>query len=579
MTLKVGPNDKTLRALLANSAQQTDPLTLQLRAIHASPDLKPDEASVLRSAAEVVIKLQLRREYPILERVLSSLMGRLKTGDAVQPLDTAQTKALVELMGTLSDAENAALNHLNDVGLIKPTDWQDVVKPHKAWSNRLEHGDVQKVKWGAALLANGLSPVAAAITLSMLIPGVGGALGAVVMATGMGLAVSPKVNAKIQFASSVENRAMGMNTLEGRETVSEPVLLTARLAEGAAFQGPNMAANLAQEVELMNLLLKARSDSNKGWGGYESAFLQSAGNYQAGVEALAKEHATTPMSDAAMRRELFDFRATLMAPEKMLPLVQLVAAINVPPNDDTRIILGHRQMAEAFALVSKQVAVGSPEAPASAQFILSALPVMDDEVQGSVTSFNKLLLNKVIAGAALTPDEQGQLKTASTDLMRIATDALSYHGLDASGAKKRGSEIVEAYLRNVLPAFGQESGDVKVRDVSVTTDRDGSFVVRGGFKSGWFAQEGGFHLKVGRDATADMSEVKIDIGPKRASAIAQAAVTQAATLLQTNGRDVQVTNVSGGNGGNDYSVDVTVAGKALKVAVTSMGLVDWATTA
>jgi hypothetical protein len=573
MSLTVGYKDlKQLRSTLANSAQQIDPVVDQLKGLSIAPDLKADEVAALKKAVEVGIKLQLRREFPILERVVDNLLSRLQTGEDLKPLTTVESRALVDLLGSLSDAENEALNYLRGAGLIREADWKDVVEPHRAESNKIQRTEVKKVKWGLAVGANGLAPAVAAISLSMLIPGIGGAIGAVAMATGMGLAVTPKIHEKINVSSRIEGRALGMNVIEGRETMSELVLLAARVADGDVFKG-NIQENVEREVALGNLLLESRGRAGIQTGAYEGEFRDMARDYHMGLAGIAEQNATTPMDGGAMRKEIYDLRAGLMAPEKVTPLVQLVGAINIPTDTDTRVMVAHRQVANLFKLLGEQAAAGGPEAQGTAIYLNHALPLLDDEVQGAVTSVMRNLVSKIGKGEVLTAEDKALLKDCGVELSRIADAKIERDGLDYGRAEDRAREVLAVMLEQVLPSFGEEMGDPKFRDVRAFGE-DGGFTVKGAFKSGLFSNEGSFELKLHRDGTVDMDSFKLDVGPKRARTVAEAAAKEAASMLLGRAASVSVNGISGG-GDKNYVADVSIDGKRAKVEVTPMGLVDW----
>jgi hypothetical protein len=215
-------------------------------------------------------------------------------------------------------------------------------------------------------------------------------------------------------------------------------------------------------------------------------------------------------------------------------------------------------------------------------------------VQGAVTSVMRAPLEKLAKGQQLDAADKALLKDSAVELDRLADDAFARNALDERGATHRAKEVVDTILSGVLPSFGEDMGDPKLRDVRVSKAGDDSYTVAGAFKSGLFGQEGSFSIEVGKDGVVNMDSFTLDVGGKRASTVAQAAAVQAFTMLnppppdkdpkkflgitvdsgKTPPPETYVMGVSGGGKAN-YVVDLSVGGKRAQVQVTPMGLVDW----
>lgn len=584
MPLTIGPNDKNLAKTLTGSEELIAPTQMNLKTIAAAADLAPDEVAALRGAGEVLLQVRVRREFPVLGRVFDDLLSRLKDGTPTKPLTEGETRALVELMGSLSHAEHDALVLLKNRGVIQSQHWDAVVVPHRDASNAEQDARLNKAKWGLANIANMSAPVGAAILVSTVASGgVIGMVGATAVALGMGLTVTPKIGKEIQTAGRVEARTLGMNALEGKEVSSEVVLMASRLAEGAVFEGKGrIGERLNTEVELGTLALNAREKAAIPWSPEEQPFMPLAQDWYYGLADLLAAHEKQPMNDAALRGKAFALRGEVMRPERLEVLAKgfiattLAARTEVDPKLQGLVYLGHVVETTEQIAAALQKSGGKPtdDVKEAASSLVQLAELVRPEIKGHMPASLKKALSELAAGGTTTSLTQGV-----ADARRTLDDERRASGLYREEAKNQVKLAFRALWGQILPSFQDVKDTPKLKIKQTEPDVDGGYVVRGAVKHGWFGSEGSFEMKLSSAGLVDADSIKIDLGPTFAVQAAKNAFERAGEML---GKDVRVRIAdlvqAGTAGGDPYVVRCMLDGGATcDVKVSAMGMVDWAT--
>jgi hypothetical protein len=615
MPLTIGPVDKkNLAKTLTNSEELLQPTEMSLKDIAAAPDLRADEVAALRTAGAALLEIRVRREFPILGRVLDDVLSRLKDGTPPKPLSDGETRALVELMGTLSHAQNDALVFLKNRNIIQSPQWDKIVVPHRDASNVEGDKHLNKAKWGVLNAANLSSPVAAAILVSTVASGgILGMVGATAVAIGMGMTVTKNVAGKLGTDARVEARTIGMDALEGKEVASEAVLIASRLAEGLVFidtsaELPRSAADaffgvpkkkadpkpgefaqkLGTEVELGTMVLNAREKAGLDWSPEEQPFIPLTTGWYYGLADLLEKHEKTPLSDTQLRQAAFELRGEVMKPAdlenvaKAFITTSLAANIGDDPGRQGLVLLDHVQKQGRALLAQLQKANGVPtdETKSAAQSLAALDGLVRKELQGKVPAGLVATLKDVAAGKTLDRAGQAAMAKGLDGAKANFDDLKQSSGLTYSDATDRAKEAFATLWGAVLPSFQDvKRGDVpKLKVANVVSDGQGRIDVTGTVKHGWFGSEGSFSMKLTSAGLVDPESIKMDLGPTFAVSAAKNAVERAGAML---GKDAMVwvaDLLPKAKADDPYVVRCSLAGgKKCDVAVTAMGMVDWST--
>lgn len=588
--LTLAPPDKNLAKVLTASEELVQPTQKNLKAINASPDLSADEVQALRAAGEVLQHVRVRREFPILGRVFDDLMGRLKDGDQMKPLSEGETKALVELMGSLSSAEHDALVMLKNRGIITSQHWsvvEDHTKATNADQDRARR--MGSMKWGIATVANMASPLGVAIGVGAMAAGPIGMAGATVVALGIGMGITPKVQNKIQIAGRVEGRTLGMDALEGKEVTSEAVLLAARMAQGKAFDGETkgIRARLTTEVEIGTLALNAREKAGIPWTDQEQPFMPLATDWYYGLADLLTADEKKPVSEQSLRQAAFELRGKVMKPDQLELVAKgyIMTALAARKSDDPArqalVFMEHvTAMAEGLAAdLEKTKGVPSTEARSAADGLVKLHGVVNKEAQRTMPGLLMERLQDVAKGKPQDMAAMNRLQEGVKQARGSREDLSMLHGLSAWDAEETVKAAFTTLWGQVLPSFQEVEDTPKLRIQSATPDGKGGFTVSGAVKHGWFGTEGAFSLKLTAAGLIDPKSMKIDLGPTFLVNAAKNAVERGAAML---GKDVRVELADLKREGKAPDVPYVVAcrlddGRSFDVRVTPMGMVDWST--
>jgi hypothetical protein len=590
MPITIRPPASDLKKVLTASEELVQPTQKNLKEIRAAPDLSAAESDALRVAGEVLQHVRVRREFPILGRVFDDLMSRLKDGAAMKPLSEGETRALIDLTGSLSYAENDALVMLKNRGIITSAHWDSVVEPHAKATNLDQERNKGKLKWGLATVGNMASPLGVAVAVSTVASGgIVGMGAATVVALGIGMGITPKIQGRIQTAGRVEGRTLGMDALEGKEVESEAVLLASRMAEGRVFNGAtkDIRARLSTEVEVGTLALNAREKAGIAWTDEEQPFMPLATEWYYGLADLLAADEKKPLSDASLRQAAFDLRGKVMKPAQLETVAKgfIMTALAARKSDDPArqalVFMEHvSDMSEKLASeLEKTKGVPNAEVKAVADGLVKLSGVVNKEARRTMPGLLLERLTDIAAGKPQDMVAMNRLQEGVKQARNSREDLRSLHGLTAYSAEDTVKAAFSTLWGQVLPSFQEVEDTPKLRIQSTVSDGRGGFTVSGAVKHGWFGTEGSFSMKLTAAGLVDPKSMKIDLGPTFLVNAAKNAVERGAAML---GKDVRVDLADlkreGKAPDTPYVVNCTLDnGKSFDVSVTPMGMVDWST--
>lgn len=279
------------------------------------PGLAGAETQALHASSRILLGLRLRREHPIVERLLGAIEQRGRGDAPPPPLDARETRALLGVLGSLSHAESDLLNHLRRVGLISDLAWAEHVVPHRERSNREQTSRLVQLKWGVASFFANVSPMLAGIGVAALIGGPLGQIGAAAVALGVGIGAAPRITDRVVQAGQRAVTLAGVNAAASPATHDEAALLVTRAAAGAPFldRSRPILEQLHTELALARLLLDSRRLASERQSPTHAAFASAAGRYHQGLEQVLARHSPED-GDATLRGRLGAARAAALDP-------------------------------------------------------------------------------------------------------------------------------------------------------------------------------------------------------------------------------------------------------------------------
>ncbi len=576
-----------IRSGLTASEEVLDPTGKQLEAIAGGADVRPDEAALMRGSTEAILKLRVRREHAILGRIFVHVLSRAGEGGKLQPLSEGEAKVLLEIMGTLSHSEHDSLKHLRDKGAIDKPTWDKVIAPARDASNETQAGQARatKVKWGLATAGNQAGPMLAAIGIGTAVAGPIGAVGAMVLSLGLGMTITPKIQTKIMEGGRVEGRTLGMNVLEGEETTSEAMLLTARAAEGDILLGGKgtLLDRIKSEVELGSLAVKARGQAGVQPSPLEQPFFKSAAQYHGGLAKLAEKAGTGRMKEAELRQAVYDIRSQVLSPAFTDTVARTSILHSVVANQKTQALAFLRNLADIapqlHELVKKNGGAADQPTQQTAGALLAISGALHKDNQGLVSDKLKAQLTTLAQGGKL--DGAGvaelgkQAELVRKDLKRREPELK----LSEGGAKEQAQAVFNVLWGQVVPSFQGQDETPKAKDLEAKPLPGGGFEVTGSFKAGLlWGSTGSFSVKLTDIGTVDTESLKVVVGEPYMKEAAKSALQRYGAMLGHGELEVDDVNVTQKGEAPDkpYEVACTLGtGKTAFMKISPMGMVDW----
>lgn len=582
--------NRTFAGALAGSESTLRPTNKTLGGIATSPDLTANEVARLNAANNTILQLRLRRENPILERVSQKIQARLEGGAEVKPLSRAETSALMQIIGSVSHAENELLKQLESQGLISKENFDAVVVPHRDASNTAQAAQFSKLKWGAAAFMNFTSPMAIAYLAGSLLGGPVGAIAAGALALGVGVGITPKVHGVIQKNANAEAAVLGMNLLSGSDQLSELTMLTARASRGTilADNGQPLVERLRTEVELGTMLVDGRSYAKLGLDDLEQKIAAKVGKYHEGLAALLEKADAGQLTEAQLRSQIVALRAELLDAKLLDRTAREVAGEMVSASDESRSLhyleaAGLEQGPAIIADIERLQGASVKATRDAAGQILTLASQIDGSA--GVPPSQKLIavLTKVLEGDLLTAADRGALK-AEVQLAKAKHQEMLPELLmseDESRAKTK--SFLELIFTQVVGSLTGEERPMKIKDMRSDSLEGGGFVVSGKFAGdGWFSKSGSFSVRFDQYGAIDTTKsgsIAVDLGADNIAVLGAEAIRRQLELMGVAGKAKKPFVTERGAGEDkryEVSGEIKKSDKSsYRFDMTPVGFVDW----
>lgn len=560
--------------------------------------LKPDEVQVLETARDTLLDARVRTEFPVLSRVLEDIKGKLEAGESLS-FTPAQTQGLLDIMQDLSFAENAMLNKLRDLDVIPKEQFDAFVQPHKDSTNELHGSTGRKAKWGLASFANMGASSAIGYGVAIAAGGPVGAVGALAASTIWGMTVGQKIGGKISENAFIEGALLGMNQAQGKEVVSEVMLLASRAVSGDILVDNNgsLKDRLQREIAVGDMLVGARQKSGEQFAELELPFVDISAKWLEGLPKIAEGLEKGTLSEVEARAAIMALRGQVLDEKGLESVAQTALSTYVKDADGQQLLLVRQLSSFADNLVKHlQENGGKPDA--TMQQTAAAMVMiyqMAGEKVGALDERGMKLLGLAAAGEKLT---DAQVKELDTQVAAKAKATLAKKEpeleVTSSDALKQARLAFDVLWKTVVPSF-QDAGDAPVaKRMKAEKLDDGSYQVSGTFKGGFLGlgNEGEFSVKVDAVGQVSAESIHIDLGAdfmKDAAKTALAGYAELAGIydkptlhLLSNSiesssaspRDVKVTK-QGKAPDDNYELTARLGDKNVKLEITPMGMVAW----
>lgn len=544
--------------------------------------LKPEEVEVLEKSRDVLLDARIRSEFPVVSRIFEDIKGKLEAGEELE-LSKPQIEGLLDVMEDLSFAENSVLNKLRDLGVISEADFDAFVQPHRDASNELRTGGMRKAKYGALSFANMSAGTALGMGVAIAAGGPVGTLGAIAVSMGYGMVVGKKIGGKINEAAFLENASLGMNQTQGKEAMSEVMLIASRAISGQAAMdtGGTFLDRLQRDLEIGNMMVNARVGSGAGFAALEKPFVEMAASYLEGIGGVAAKLEKGELTEAQAKKAVFDVRNQSLAETNLEQVAQLAITAYVKDPDGQKLAL-IRQMAASGADLAQELADNDGSLSAESIQTLATMLMLyhnaSDNV-GAISERGKKLLVKLANGEKL---DEGGVKQFQSQVAGFAQKQLEERGpeleVTGSDAKKTAQEAFSVLWGTVVPGF-QELEDAPVaKKLRHKELPDGGYEVSGTFKGGFlgWGSEGDFKVKIDNVGNVDSESMQIDLGEDFMKDAAKVAFETFAEQTGLGGKVSDVEVVKQGKAPDDnYELTARVGGQSGKVQITPMGFVAW----
>ncbi len=567
---------KRAQEALTASEQMLQPLFEQLRRVEPSPDLRPGEAATLRNTAKTIAQVRLRREHPILGRVVELIVERLRDGKP-QRLSDSETRALLDVMGSLSHAENDALKELRGLGIISDQAWQDIYEPARKKSNLEQQEQFNKVKWGSITFANQALPLAMVLT-GMKLAGKNkwGAAAAVVTSFAVGMTVTPKVQEQINVAAAKEGRTLGMNVLAGAEVHDEARLMALRADTGNVLLGDQgtVLDRLRTEVALGDLLMRGRAQAGVASDAMSVRAAAIAGNYHEALSSLLSTSDKKKPSDSELRSRIVAARAKALRPVDVAELQALAMAARTQMDAKGQLLIALRLFGTLAgpALVDQLGASGGKPSDEAVQMarILARVAGGFDEKNTPIAPAVLSIIEVIAQGKTVA---NGEIKTLERHVQQAAAKVAQ-----DGPSLQLNAERATAQAGKALAALWLQLGLDDPRGVKLDSKRnpDGSFAVTAAWGS---AGQGKVTFNLTELGALDPATIRVDVGTETAANIGRRGTDH---LLQLLGRGEKVATTKVERTGTPphekYVVSGTLSGGAMKtftLDLTPAGAIDW----
>jgi hypothetical protein len=543
--------------------------------------LKPDEVEVLEKARDVLLDARVRQEFPVLSRVFENIKSKLEGGESLE-LTEPQTRALLDMMGDHSFAENEILNKLGELGVIPKDQFDSFVKEAKDMTRTVQNTTKDKAKWAFANFGNIGVASAMGYGIAFAVGGPAGALGAVAVSTIWGYTGGKKIQGAIAERAFIEGAVKGMNAAQGQEVGSELMLLTGRAATGEIFSGDGtLLDNLKREVELGKMLGEARAASGLGVQSLETSFMMMSQAWMAGLEPILEKLESGKMSEAEARQAIFEVRGKALN-EATLEVTAQIALANYVQDPDGQVLALLRQMKVSSDAAMKDLKDNGGKASQETRDTVATMVMLYQTSTakiGGVSDRGMELLNMVAKGEDLNPNQLKQFESqVVANVDKSLTDREPDLKTNKSDARKQAELAFDVLWSTVVPSFQEMAEAPTATKMNAKKLDDGSWEVTGKFKGGFLGMgsEGDFSVQLSDIGQIDVSSISIDLGEDFMKDAAKVAFETYAEQTGVGGKVSDLKMEKAGKAPDDnYVMTGKVGGKAAKVEITPMGFVAW----
>jgi hypothetical protein len=548
-----------------------------------SANFSAEDQQVLAKAQDVLLNKRLETEFPIVQRVLLDAQQRLQNGEKLE-WTPDQTKGFLSILEDLSFTENDALHKLSDLGVIPKDQWDAFVKPAQDQTNQVQATIGRKAKWMLASMGVSVPQMGIAYGAIIAVGGPAGALTALLLSTGYGLTVASKMQKAIGEKGFVENAMLGVNAAQGKEVSSEPMLLTARLAENDLLTSKEgtLADRMKQEVAMGDMLVGARQSSEMGITPIEQPFIDIAADYLAGLGPIEQKLEKGSITETEARKEIMDLRGKCLDSSRLDSVAKVALSTYVNHPEGQRLLFV-RQLAETSQnLVDELKKSGGIPSDGMRQDAAAMLQVysMTKGDVGKVDMASLGLLAQVMGKQPLNETQIGLLQANVATPARTLADQLEPQlKLSPDTAIKQAKLAFDVLWGTVVPSFNEIKDQPVAKGIQTKALPDGGYEVSGKFKGGILSflgigSEGNFSVKLNDAGQVDPQSMKIDLGPKFAKFAGAKALE---TWSRDTGLNKSVSGVDVASSDGKYVVTGDVGSMRGRVEVSPMGMVSWDT--